>query len=61
MVWVAVDKNGDEYAYGWKPVRMESVFSDDDEGETVELPKGSIEKLIGKVLTWGDEPIELKF
>ncbi len=24
------------------------------------LPKGSIEKLIGKKLTWDDEPVELK-
>ena len=26
----------------------------------VKLPKGSIEKLIGKKLTWEDEPVELK-
>ena len=24
------------------------------------LPKGSIEKLIGKKITWSDEPVELK-
>lgn len=24
----------------------------------IELPKGSIEKLIGKVLTWDDEPVK---
>ena len=24
------------------------------------LPKGSIEKLIGKKLTWKDEPVEIK-
>lgn len=26
----------------------------------VELPKGSIKKLIGRDLTWEDEPVELK-
>ena len=26
----------------------------------ITLPKGSIEKLIGKKLTWEDEPVELK-
>lgn len=26
----------------------------------INLPKGSIEKLIGKKMTWKDEPIELK-
>ena len=25
-----------------------------------QLPKGSIKKLIGKELTWKDEPVELK-
>lgn len=25
----------------------------------VELPKGSIEKLIGKKLTWEDDPVEI--
>ena len=27
---------------------------------TISLPKGSIEKLIGRKLTWEDEPVELK-
>ena len=26
----------------------------------VELPKGSIKKLIGRELSWSDDPIELK-
>ena len=31
----------------------------DGSGE-VELPKGSIKKLIGRELTWEDEPVELE-
>lgn len=26
----------------------------------IELPKGSTKKLIGRELTWDDEPVELK-
>lgn len=26
----------------------------------IELPKGSIKKLIGRELSWKDEPVELK-
>lgn len=38
------------------------VYDDPDEGcidITIELPKGSIFKLTGKVLTWKDMPISL--
>ena len=28
--------------------------------ECVELPKGNIKKLIGRELSWEDEPVELK-
>lgn len=31
-----------------------------DEGSYIELPKGSIKKLIGRELSWNDEPVELK-
>lgn len=27
---------------------------------TIELPKGTIKKLIGRDLTWEDEPVEIK-
>lgn len=30
------------------------------EFQGVKLPKGSIAKLIGRTLTWDDEPVELK-
>lgn len=31
----------------------------EDGGQVVMLPKGSIEKLIGKTLTWEDEPYNM--
>lgn len=63
MGWLAVDKNGREMRYEHKPSRSDvapiwvsrELFEDCEK-----LPKGSIKKLIGRELTWEDEPIELK-
>lgn len=30
------------------------------QGHSIELPKGTISKLIGRELNWNDEPVELK-
>lgn len=67
MAWVATDKNGEEYLYEEKPYRCYSciwkaTFREDQDRNTdfIELPKGSIKKLIGRVLSWNDEPVELK-
>lgn len=64
MSWVAVDSNGTEAVYTNKPERF-SYDQDlgawyDFNGKDVRLPSGSIEKLIGRILTWEDEPVELK-
>lgn len=67
MAWVAVDKNGAECIYRFRPVRSEiedkfvSLYSYIYSCSMwLALPKGSIKKLIGKDLTWEDEPVELK-
>ena len=75
MAWVAVEENGDEYVFGNKPSRglsfgrrtergsWENILCDgfdDIYFDIVLLPKGSIEKLIGKQMTWNDEPVKLK-
>ena len=57
MAWLAVDKDGDEYVYDSEPLRDDTLFT--NYGKYVELPKGSIKKLIGKPLTWDDEPVEI--
>lgn len=69
MVWLAVNKNGTETVSPQKPIRdfMEWSYSEEIcvESEcgsvelTIMLPKGSIYKLIGKELTWNDEPVKL--
>ena len=68
MAWVAVNKNGKEGIFHYKPTRVEKLSSWYDEEEyggvfyntEIFLPKGSIKKLIGRDLTWQDEPVELK-
>lgn len=62
MAWLAVETNGNEYIYTYEPYRDNACGYDmwmtDD--ESVELPKGSIKKLIGRELTWSDEPVKLE-
>ena len=70
MAWVAVSKAGTELIFPAKPIRdgawwscIEEISIEGEYGDvemSIELPKGSIEKLIGRTLTWNDEPVELK-
>jgi hypothetical protein len=61
MAWVAVDKDGSEWVHRCLPVRCEDdVWIKTYWEEHIELPKGSIKKLIGRELTWSDEPVELE-
>lgn len=58
MAYVAADEDGIETIHKDKPFRHKGCWQCGD--EEVNMPKGSIEKLIGKTLTWEDEPVELK-
>ena len=64
MAWVACDENGHEAIFSGKPERVAypddipNIWYDYD-GPFVNIPSGSIEKLIGRKLTWEDEPVEL--
>lgn len=60
MAWIVVDKNGEEYVYEIEPIKKETLKHWGCGGEYVNLPQGSIKKLIGRDLTWEDEPVELK-
>lgn len=57
MAWLAVDKDGAEYIYNQRPTKSVNLWYAE---QAVDLPKGIVEKLIGKQLTWEDEPVELK-
>lgn len=57
-IWLAVDYNCIEKAFWNKPKRCEK--HGEWWGDRMVLPKGSIKKLIGRELSWSDEPVELK-
>lgn len=59
MAWVACDKNGEEFIYQKKPYRWRNYWYLDDDS-SVGIPKNTIKKLIGRELSWDDEPVELK-
>ncbi len=65
--YLAVDKDGDEYIFDQvAPYRHGDDWwlpNHDKLGKSyayIPLPKGSIAKLIGKELTWDDEPYLLE-
>lgn len=68
MACVAVDSIGCELKFNHKPIREMDTdymqvyhgwFDKHNNSWGTELPKGSIKKLIGRNLTWKDEPVEL--
>ena len=65
MAWISTDKNGTEAIFTNKPERInyETEWPEDEwydrHGMYVNLPPGSIEKLIGRKLTWEDDPVEI--
>ena len=64
MAWLAVDKDGTECICSTEPYRdwvgCKWCIVILPESNAVELPKGSIKKLIGRELSFADEPVELK-
>lgn len=60
MEWLAVDLDRKEYVYENIPKRMIYHWYCASYSGYCPLPKGTIKKLIGRKLTWNDEPVELK-
>lgn len=67
MAWVAVDMFGCERIYEQKPRRFHNCVwvptqcsYADRLNDFVTIPNGSIKKLIGRDLSYDDEPVELK-
>lgn len=68
MAWVAVDEDDSIWIFDMKPKRRKEI----EDGEVVyegwqeqskvyqQITELSIEQLIGRKLTWEDEPVELK-
>ncbi len=60
MSWIAVDLDGEEQIHELCPMRDSLLGFWHWSGERVSVPAGTSFKLIGKQLTWGDEPVELE-
>lgn len=65
MAWLAVDKNGGEWIFEDKPVRVYESYFDLPlywyvYSNKVLLSNGTIKKLIGRELSWDDELVKLK-
>ena len=63
MSYLVVDKGNTEWIWNYKPLRnkfkgcWDRVQPDEDNSyNCVELPKGTIKKLIGREMNWADEP-----
>jgi hypothetical protein len=64
MPWIAVDESGDTFIYTEKPHRINfeghGIWTSPIDDELyVDLPLNFMEMLLGKVLTWTDEPMEI--
>ena len=62
MAWVCVGFNGEEKICQRKPTRYDDRYwmMSPINNNSVSLPYGSIKKLIGRELTFDDEPVELE-
>lgn len=59
MAWLAIAKNGTEYVFAEKPVYLVSLDYWYDEHDQIELPSGSIKKILGKEITVSESPVEI--
>lgn len=67
MAWLVVDKDSTEKIFNHAPRKIPlfpNIWVDNYivsvECFHIKLPKGTIEKIIGKKLTWNDEPVKLE-
>lgn len=61
MAWVCVNSFGTELIFETEPHKAVYSWRDDNGScKCIEIPQGSIRKLIGRELSWDDEPVELK-
>lgn len=59
MAFLAKDEDGSEWIYQDKPVKCNDKWLGNFEDPSIHIPKGSIQKLIGRELKWGDKPVEI--
>ena len=69
MAWIAVDSDGREYIFAEEPTRLSPIAighghwvsrADAEKRDMMRVPDGSSKGLLGKQMTWEDEPADLK-
>ena len=56
-MFLATDKDGDEYIYSMRPLRGYKFWVHD--GTHLKVPKGTIQRLLNYPLTWDDDCQEI--
>lgn len=69
MAWLAVNYYGQrEFIFEYRPNsvyytengnKVRDWDYEDEDNVVIELPKGTIKKIIGRGLSWEDEPVEI--
>lgn len=60
MAYLAVDSNGNELIFQYHPIKTKIQYIPlYTYSHWLVLPKGSIKKLIGRELTWNDNPVKI--
>lgn len=59
MAWLAIAKDGTEYVTAQKPEYLISLDLWWTENDQIELPSGSIRKMLGKEITVSESPVEI--
>jgi len=60
--YVAVDKGGSEWIHDSKPYRDKYMYlwvTRDSGSQFIQLPKGTIQLLLGEKITWEHRPVKL--
>ena len=64
-MWLAVDKDNSVWLYDKKPAHFQTLDTNSEtwaimpEDNCIQISKEVMLKLLGKELTWSDEPIEI--
>lgn len=61
MAWIARDLDGDLFRYDYKPVGLDERYNwiPSEKGSLYMIEYDDDKKLIGRHITWEDEPVEI--
>ena len=59
MAYVAVDKEGYELLFEMQPTRMDGTYYEEPGSQCILLPRGTVQRILGRTLTYDDGAIDL--